>query len=209
MEASLSFTIVVAVAVLLFGLLGFRRGWLREVSTLAGLLVAWLILVAAASPIINVLNRLYWMIRFTAAGGFDSDSPAAVVQELRHQPLVDPRHPGVFLAALFCILAVVAFVAANRFAPPAASAAARGIGVLVGIANGYLVAYLGLRYLSGAGLAGPLLSANPTGVVDLLSRYLPTVLLVGVVLAIAIALLSSRQLGGRPSSRAASSRAKG
>lgn len=198
-----------AVAVLLFGGLGFRRGWLREVSTLAGLLVAWLILVVAPGPLINVLNRLYWMVQFTLGGGFDSDSPGAVLQELRHQPLVDPRHAGVFPGVLFGVLAVVAFVAASRFAPPASGAASRSIGVLLSIANGYLVSYLGLRYLVGAGLAGNLLSARPSGIVDLLSKYLPTVLLVGVVVAIAIALLSSRQLGARPNPPAASGPAKG
>jgi hypothetical protein len=204
-----SATYVVIAAVLLFGLLGFKRGWLREVPTLAGLLIAWLILLVAASPLIDLVNRADLMLRFTLQGGFDSASPGTLLQELRHSPLVDPRHSGEFLGVLFGVLAVVAFVAASRFGPAPAGAAARGLGVLVGIANGYLVSYLGLRYLAPAARVGPILSAGPGSVADLLAQYLPTLLLVGVVLAIAIALLSSHRLGGRSNPRAASGRAKG
>lgn len=205
----MSLTYGVIAAVVLFGLLGFQRGWLRELPTLAGLLIAWLIVLVGSGSIVDFVNRADLILQFNLKDGFDAASPGALIQELRRSPLVDPRHPGAFAGILFCVLAVIAFVAASRFAPPAAGAASRGLGALLGVANGYLVAYLGLRYLIPTGRVGPVIAAGPGSIVDLLGQYLPTLLLVGVVLAIAIALLSSRRLGPRSSLRAMSGRAKG
>ncbi len=205
----MNLTYVVAVVIVVFGAIGFQRGWLREVGTLASLLLAWFILIALGDTLVGLVNRLQLMVEFTLRGGFDASAPGALLQEIRHHPLLDSRHPDGFLGVLFVVLAALAYLGALRFAPAAASASARILGALIGLVNGYLVTYLCLRYLAPTTLAITAIPWNPGGVVDLLGRYLPTLLVVGVLLAIGIALISSKRLGGRGSPRPAPSRAKG
>jgi hypothetical protein len=189
--------------------LGFRRGWLREIATLGGLLLAWLCVTTFGNMVINFVNRVVLIARFTVGGGFDSPTPGGLLDVLRKAPLVDPRHAETFLGIVFVFLAIVAFVAASRFAPPSGAASGRALGALVGLANGYLVSYVGLRYLAPSARSGLDLGFFSGSLVDGLGRYLPTLLIAGVVIAIAIALVSSRRGSGRGSSRVAPGRAKG
>jgi hypothetical protein len=203
------YTYLIAAGIGVFAILGFRRGWLREIATLGGLLLAWLIVLALGGAFIAFANRLWLIARFTSQGGFDTTNPEALLDALRRAPLIDPRHPDVVQGVIFLALAGAAFFAANRFAPAATSPSARALGFLVGMATGYLVCYLGLRFLVPAARVGLALPASIGDVSDSLGQYLPTLLLVGVVIAILIALLSSRRLGARSGGRAAAGRVKG
>lgn len=188
---------------------GFHRGWLREIATLGGLLVAWLCVTTLGGTLVGSVNRIYLIVRFTIDGGFDSPIPAVMLDVIRKAPLVDPRHAQFFLGIVFVLLAIGAFALASRFAPPSAAASGRALGVLVGLVNGYLVAYLGLRYLAPDARSSLGLGLFPGNLVDELGRYLPTILIAGVVMTIAIALLSSRKGSSRGAARIAAGRAKG
>jgi hypothetical protein len=203
-EVNVAYLIVVVLVG--FGALGVWRGWLREVATLAGLLVAWMAVVAVGGALIDLTNRVSLMVTFTLRGGFDSRAPDVLLQTLRQNPAVDPRRPELFLGLLFGALALLAFLAASRFAVPSRSLAGRALGALLGLANGYLVAYLGLRYFLPAARVNLPIVANAAQVDDVLGRYLSTLLVVGVIVAIGIALLSSGRLSARGSRGA--SRAK-
>jgi hypothetical protein len=203
------YTYVVVLAIVAFAILGVLRGWLREIAALGGLLLAWLAVLAAGGALVAGMNHLWLMVSFTLAGGFDSTSPGTVLDSLRRAPLVDPRHPDVVLGVAFIGLAAVAFVAASRYAPPATAISARALGLLVGIANGYLLSYLCLRFLAPAARVGLSLPINPGPAVDALGHYLPTLLLLGVGVAIVIALLSSKRLGGKSAVRPVPGRLRG
>jgi hypothetical protein len=203
------YTYLVLVGIVLFALVGFQRGWLQEVATLGGLLLAWLIVLALGGLFVAGINRVVLMARFTIDDGFDSPAPGAMLETLRRMPALDPRHPDVVLGILFVGLATAAFLAAQRFAPPASSGAARALGVLVGIANGYLVCYLALRFLVPAARLGFDLPNLPTSGATTLGQYLPTLLLVGVLVTIGLALVSSKRIGGKSSGRISPSRMKG
>ena len=200
----LSYLVIGVLAV--FGVIGFWRGWLREVATLAGLLVSWMLLITLGETFIGLVNRLFLMAAFTLRGGFDARDPSLLLRELRQRPLVDPRHPDLFLGLLVLLLAAAAFAAANRLVARASGWSAQGLGALVGVANGYLIAYLSLHYLAPAQPAGLAPGVNAWSVAETLGQYLPTVLLVGVGLAVVIALISSRRLSGRSSPRPARSK---
>lgn len=204
----MNFIYLAIVAIIAFGSLGFWRGWLREVATIAGLLVAWLFVVGAGGLAVGLVNRIYLMVAFTIRGGFDSSAPGNLLQTLRSNPLIEPARPGGFYAVLFAALAIASYLLANRFAPAVSQTSARLLGVLVGLANGYLLAYLALRYVAPA-IPISIAEPSPANPVDVLGRYLPTVLLIGVILAIGIALLSSRRFSGRGGGRMAPGRAKG
>ena len=66
---------VVAPFVVGFAALGFRRGWLREVVSLAGLLACWLMVAVFGGALVGLANRLVLMFLFTVRGGFDRAIP--------------------------------------------------------------------------------------------------------------------------------------
>ena len=200
---------VVLVIIIGLAALGFLRGWLREIATLGGLLVAWLCVTSLGGIVVGIVNRLALIARFTLEGGFDSPAPAGLLDLLRRTPVVDPRRADTFLGVLFVVLAIAAYVAASRFAPVSGAASGRALGALLGLANGYLVSYVGLRYLAPGARSGLDLALFPASLVDGLGRYLPTLLIAGVVITIAIALMSSRRGSSRGTSRIAPGRARG
>jgi hypothetical protein len=204
-----SYTYLVIIGIVLLALLGFQRGWLREIATLGGLLLSWLMVLALGGALVSIANRVVLIVRFTVLGGFDSSNPDFLLESLRRAPPLDPRRPDVVLGILFVLFAAGAFFAAIRFAPPATAFSARALGLLIGIANGYLVCYLVLRFLVPAARVSFAVPLLPSDTEIPLGRYLPTVLLVGVLGAIGVALLSSKRLGGRSTGRVAAGRAKG
>src|ERR671935_15967 len=91
----------IALALLGFGAVGFRRGWLRELATLGGLLLCWLLLALFGLTLVAWANRLGLMAAFTWHGGFDLGDPAPLMRSLRAQPAIDPWRPELFHLVLF------------------------------------------------------------------------------------------------------------
>lgn len=205
----MNYSYLVFALLLVFGAYGFWRGWLREVATLAGLLVGWMVLITAGETFVNIVNRIYLIVAFVVQDGFDARQPAAVINSLRRNPIVDPRHPDHFLGVIFVILAIAVFLAANRYVSTATSWSAQALGALVGLANGYLVIYLAFHYFAPTARLRLPVWMGAGGVADAFGRYLPTILVAGVILAIGIALISSRRLAGKGSPRAVPGRTKG
>ncbi len=200
---------IVLVIVVAAAAVGFQRGWLRDIATLGGILVAWLCVTTVGGILVGLVNRVILIVRFTIGGGFDLATPNLLLDQLRRSPLVDPRRPETFLGILFLALVAVAYVMASQYAPLSIAASGRALGVLVGLVNGYLVSYVGLRYLAPEARTGLSLTLFPGTIADELGRYLPTILIAGVVVTIAIALLGSRKGGGRGNSRVSAGRARG
>ncbi|HLH72712.1 MAG TPA: CvpA family protein [Chloroflexota bacterium] len=199
---------VMVLAILFFGIVGFWRGWLREVGALAGLLLSWLIVTALKGALVRLVNRLALIVVFTAKDGFDVAQPGTLIAQLKGEPLIDPAHTLAFAGVVVAVLALISYFASQRLVARPANASAQVLGALVGLVNGYLLAYLGFRYLApGAALPGPTVLGNTT-VSGVLGHYLTTLLVVGVVLVIAISLLSSQRLSGRGASRPAVDRGK-
>ena len=205
----MSYSYLVIGGLVLCGAIGFWRGWLREIVTLAGLLVAWMIVDSFGGALVGFVNHIYWTFGFVLRDGVDSAHPTELIRALRQSPLVDPRHPDLYLGLLMTVAAVSVYDAASRFVAPSAGWSAQALGTLVGFANGYLVTYLGFRFFAPGAHVNLAFSMNPEGVADALGRLLPTVLIAGVVLAIGIALLGGRRLAPRGSTRPATGRSKG
>ncbi len=205
----MSYSFLVIAGLGLGAAIGFWRGWLREIVTLAGLLVGWLILDSLGGLLIGFVNHMYLSVAFFVRDGVDSAQPVALIHALRATPLVEPRHPGIFFGVLMTAAALGAYFAATRFVAPANGWSSQAIGTLVGLANGYIVTYLGFRFFAPTARLDLALAMNPNGIADSLGQFLPTVLIAGVVVAIAVALLSGRRLAPRGGPRPATGRSKG
>ncbi|HEV8636921.1 MAG TPA: hypothetical protein VG370_22100 [Chloroflexota bacterium] len=192
----------VALALLGFGALGFRRGWVRELATLGGLLLSWLVLALFGLRLVGWANKLGLIAAFTWRGGFDLADPAPLMGALRAQPAIDPWRPELFHLALFAIGAAAAYAAGGRLAAGPRATADAILGALAGALNGYVLAYVLLDYLRiGPRLPGTLgpMAGDAVGV---LGRHVATVAIAVVVGAVAIALLTGRRGAGLGSRKA-------
>lgn len=177
----------IALALLAFGTLGFRRGWVRELATLGGVLLSWLIVAALGATLIEWANRLVLIARFTWDGGFDMAEPTGLLRALRAEPAIDPWRPELYLLVVFAIGLVMAYCAGGRLAAGPTAASDALLGALAGALNGYVLAYVVLSYL-GVGQRLP----TPIGslATELVGPHLTTVAIVVVAGAVGIALLT-------------------
>lgn len=182
----------IALALVAFGAIGVRRGWVREVATLGGLLLTWLIVFAFGITIVGWVNRAALVLSFTWAGGFDAADPLLLVRTLKAAPLIDPWRPEALYFALFSFGGGVAYLAGNRLTARVTSSSEMVLGALAGGLNGYVLAYVGLGYLRGP--------ANDGFV--LLGSYGTMLVVAAVVAAVAFALVSSLRPQPKRSGRA-------
>lgn len=185
---------VVGVVILLFGVIGFARGWFREVAALAGLVLGWMLVLLGGRLLVALVDRVYLMVAYTARGGFDAADPGALLRQLRDNPLVDPAHPDPLYAIVFALVVIAAYGGGTRYAPAPESVAAQLLGVPIGLMNGYLLAYALLRYVGPVAVGDDLIPLT-----NLVGRYVTPVLAVGsaVVAGLALALLRGRTRGAR------------
>jgi hypothetical protein len=174
----------IALALLAFGALGFRRGWVRELTTLGILLGVWLIVFTLGSGVAGALNRVALIAAFTWEGGFDAVDPAALLRSLRAAPAIDPTHPDALGLLLFCLGAFGAYLGGHRMAAVVRSGSDAVLGAMAGAVNGYVLSFVALGYLQSA------LRVPASEPVALLGSYATSVAVVVVVAAVTFALVS-------------------
>lgn len=179
----------ILLALVAFGGLGLRRGWVRELATLGVLLLGWLVVFAFGFVLVGWANRLALAVQFTWQGGFDVADPVPLLRTLRAAPPIDPWRPEWFYLGLFLLAAVGAYLIGNRLAQRVRSPAEAVLGAGAGALNGYVLAYVSLGYVQGATRAagGDLL--------PLLGGYGTTVVVAVVIAAVGFALMSSLRSG--------------
>ena len=196
---------VVGVVIVAFGVVGFVRGWLREMIALAGLVLGWAAVLLGGQLLVLVVDRAYLMVVSTARGLFDSPDPAGILRPLRANPLVDPAHPDPLYAMIFALIVVGVYFAGARSAPGPDGLLAQILGVPVGLMNGYLLAYALLRY------AAPVVFGDDlAATARLVGQYVTPVLAVGAVVVAGLALATLRGKGrGIRLGRGARARSRG
>ncbi len=166
---------LVGVAVAVFGVLGFFRGWRREIWLLGGLVLGWSLVLLAGQSLADAVNRAYLMVAFALKGGFDSRvDPTILLDRLRSQPLVSLSHPDMLLLGVLALFGIVGYVLPNRLASGPESLTAQLYSIPLGLANGYLIVYGLLRF------AGPaVLGASVNATVRTVGQAIIPTLLVG------------------------------
>jgi hypothetical protein len=189
----------IAIALLAFGTLGFRRGWVRELATLGGVLLGWVVVAALGLTLVDWANRLVLIARFTWAGGFDLADPSGLLRALRAEPAIDPWRPELFLLVVFALGVAAAYVAGGKLATRPGGTPDAVLGALAGALNGYVLAYVALSYL---GLGQRLPSPLGAAATDAVGPHLTTVAIVVVAGAVGIALMTGLRGAGLSAKRA-------
>ena len=184
---------VAVVVIVIFAIVGYRRGILRELVAAPALLIApyagpWL------GPVLAPwANRYYKLLLFARYGGLTSDDLAAVMDKVGNvPPLVDTAEQIATLGSV-CFLGIIALGYALgqwRVAGPG-DRVARLLGAVMGGINGYmLVRTLVPRFLT----AQFTVIVVPTaGVTQLLQAQTAAVLVVAFVVLVAFGLERARR----------------
>ena len=172
---------------LITAIIGFTRGWMREVITMAIILGAVLFLLNGGDGLIqqflfvNLPNALH-VLFFGAAA---SDPP---------DPTSSPTRDFLFSSAAFVGLMALGYGVGHKYGQPATTNQHHVLGILPGLVSGSSMAY----YVSNSILPSMTLDlSSPSGVIT--RFYLPIILGLGLLVLVVIMLISRSGKGGAKS----------
>lgn len=170
-------------AMIAFGLVGFIRGWRREVISLAFSLAAVLFLILNGGT--GLAKFIFVRLPVIFQEVFSGTPPATT-----------PANPTAFQILLttlitFALIVAAGYLIGNRAFPAKVSAATpadRILGVIPGLVTGYFV----ITYITNLFASSPVITVGVnTPTQTLLSDYVPLLFIVAVV-AVVVGLIASR-----------------
>ncbi|HUE75215.1 MAG TPA: CvpA family protein [Chloroflexota bacterium] len=185
---------IIIVSLFVFGLLGFWRGWLREITGLGVIAVSWLLLQALGTTIAGWVNQAYVVLVFTVRGGFDSNDPDWVLRSARLGAPIDVARPEAFFGILLLVAAGMAFAIGGRKIAPPRRLVDQILGAMAGLVNGYAILYLVSGLLAREGRLGTPVVTILRGLEQTLEQYLTSVFIGAVTVLIVAALAGSTRL---------------
>ncbi len=180
--------------VVLFGLMGLRRGVFRELLSLFGVFLATAVGKWGAPFLEPWVNRLSKLMMFALKGGLVADDLASVLAEMGDvEPLINTDSDRLILGSVAFVLMVLAFYLLGELVvDPPKAISQRLSGVILAGVNGYFIAY----FLAPRHLPTPrtTIRFSTEGLVDLLTQNLVKVVLAFVLILIVLGL----QMSTRP-----------
>ena len=173
------------IAILAFGVLGFYRGWRREVVSMAFSLagVLFLYLGGGKSLAEFVFKRLPVILQ-VVSGGTSSTKPSP-----------PPSDVNVLATTIIAFVAIVAlgYIIGNRAFPKAVTPADRFLGVIPAVITGYAL----ITYVTNVFAKSPLITIGVnTPSQSLVGNYLLIIFVVAVVAVIAGLIAANAKKGG-------------
>lgn len=173
------------IAILAFGVLGFYRGWRREVVSMAFSLagVLFLYLGGGKSVAEFVFVRLPVILQVVSGGTSSTKPPPS------------PSDVNVLATTIISFVAIVAlgYIIGNRAFPKAVTPADRFLGVIPAVVTGYAL----ITYVTNVFAKSPLITIGVnTPSQSLIGNYLLIIFVVAVVAVIAGLIAANAKKGG-------------
>lgn len=185
---------IIITSLFVFGLLGYWRGWIREITGLGVIAVSWLLLQALGTTIAGWVNQAYVVLAFTIRGGFDSNDPGWVLRSARLGAPIDVARPEAFYGILLLVAASMAFAIGGRKIAPPRRLVDQILGAMAGLVNGYAILYLVSGLLAREDRLGTPVVTILRGLEQTLEQYLTSVFIGAVTVLIVAALAGSTRL---------------
>ncbi|MSP12955.1 MAG: hypothetical protein EXR62_08355 [Chloroflexi bacterium] len=135
------------VLALIFGFIGFKRGWPKELLV-TGFLLLGLILVGFEFDFLaNIVNRAWVFFLFALTGGLGSDNPSQVLQQVRGTPLVTADNAPTFTFLVLVLCAIIGYILGERRYKALKGSYNHIVGFFAGLLNGFLIGYITLSRL--------------------------------------------------------------
>jgi uncharacterized membrane protein required for colicin V production len=180
--------------IILFGIMGLRRGISRELLSLVGIFLAMVVGKWGAPSLQPWVNRSYKLVIFALKGGMVAEDPGSVLTKIGNLKLpVTTKSDLLILGTAVFGLIVLAFYLLGEFViKPPKKASQRLLGIILAGMNGYFIAY----FLIPRHLPTPkaTIRISTSGMMDLLSQNLIKVVLGFVLIMIFLGL----QMSTRP-----------
>lgn len=168
------------IAIIAFGVIGFQRGWRREVISLAFTLTGILFLVFASLGLAQFVFVNLPRATLTLLSGTSTAQPATTISAN------DPRVVICTAGAFVCFI-VLGYLVSRRAAPKPSSTAERIFGIIPAVISGYAI----LTFISNTFVKTSLFTFNVnTPNQTLVSSYLLVIFIV-VVMAVIVALVAA------------------
>lgn len=177
--------------VVLFGLMGLRRGVFRELLALVGVFLATVVGRWGAPFLEPWVNRFYKLGMFAFKGGLAADDPASVLAEMGDlTPLVTTDSDRLILGtAAFALIVLAFYLLGELVVDPPKTISQRLSGVVLAGVSGYFIAYfLAPRHLP---VPETTIRFSTEGLLALLTQNLIKVVLAFVVILIILGLQMS------------------
>ena len=180
--------------IILFGIMGLRRGISRELLTLFGVFLAMVVGKWGAPSLKPLVNKSYKLVMFSLKGGMVAEDPGSVLAEIgKLKPPVTTESDLLILGtAVFGLIVLASYLLGEFVIKPPKKLSQRLSGVILAGMNGYFIAY----FLIPRHLPTPraTIRISTSGMMDLLSQNLVKVVLGFVLIMIFLGL----QMSTRP-----------
>jgi hypothetical protein len=139
-----AYLLVLGAMLAIFGILGFRQGWLRELVFLGGLGLGYLLLTQPGTATFRALcNQLIMTLKIIGRSRGDFSKAVEAANELAGQEWVNDANQALVITLAVAFVLLLAYMLGTRFKKK------RGVfGGLMGAVNGYLILNLLQSYLS-------------------------------------------------------------
>jgi uncharacterized membrane protein required for colicin V production len=177
------------IAILAFGIVGFQRGWRREIISLAFTLTAILFLTFGSQG----LAQFIYISLPRAISSLTNGTGILGIQPATSIPPGDPR-VAIAAAITFLLFIILGFLVSNRVAPKPSGPPEKLFGIIPGIIGGYAI----MTFLSNALSNSSLLRVDVyTPTQNLIGSYLLVIFIIIVVVVIlALISASAKKSGG-------------
>jgi hypothetical protein len=168
------------IAILAFGIVGFQRGWRREIVSLAFTLTGILFLTFGSQGLAHFIYISLPRALSTLTNGITFIQPASSIAT------DDPR-VAISAAITFLLFIILGFLVSNRVAPKPAGTSEKLFGVIPGIIGGYAI----MTFLSKALTYSSLFRFDVhTPDQSLIGSYLLVIFII-IVVVVVLALISA------------------
>lgn len=137
--------LVLAIITAVFGIVGVWRGVSRELITLAGIIVANVVVRWGGRAVVTMFNRFYVSTLVAIKSGLDPTRIGPAFEEVQRMgPLINSQRAPIFLMGLFAFVVLFGYAVGQEQAGPPKTWPANLIGGLAGLVNGYLIIFYAL-----------------------------------------------------------------
>ena len=166
------------IGIIVFGIIGFMRGWRREVISMGFVLAGVLLLTIASNLVVQlVFVRIPEIFQYITTGKVQGSPPSQSTNSVLILNLI-----------VFALIVAVGYIVGNRAFKGPLTPGERLLGIVPGLVTGFFLVY----YISNTFTASHLITLGVgTPTQNALSNYIPLLFLVAVVLVI-VGLIASR-----------------
>ncbi|NLV73215.1 MAG: hypothetical protein GXY52_00815 [Chloroflexi bacterium] len=184
--------VLIGFGLLVFGLLGFRRGVNRELLTFGAVLVGLAISALLGDVLVPAVNRLARIVSFALGGGLSGSGGAWLTAQQRPDLVSSPESRKWLGLVLFGLPILLSYWVGMRLARPV-NFGQRLLGFLVGCLTGFFVARKVQPVLFPSGVTSLVLNTGQTGDILQNTQVVAVAVVISVVVLVAFGLYSARR----------------